>query len=366
MKIRIPGLTILDRYIIKKFLGTFFYSISLLQIIIIIFDVSERIDDFIKKDAPLHAIIFDYYLNFLPFFINMFISLFCFISVIFFTSQLAARTEIIAMLNSGMSFKRLMRPYLLASGFLAISSIFLSNYVIPITNEGLRNFELKYIKAKKNVTNTNIHMQIEPGVFVYLESFDRNDKSGLRFTLEKFENQRLVSKLMADRAVYDSTKATWRLENWVIRNLKADTIQTLSSGNTLDTAVRMTPSDFLVDAEDMKIMTAPELDAFIEKEKLKGSSNLSEFLVEKYRRTAFPLSAIILTIIGLSLSSRKVRGGIGMHLGLGIAITFSYILFMQITTVFSRFGNLPPLAAVWIPNILYAILAVYLYRKAPK
>lgn len=357
---------ILDLYITRKFLGTFFYAISLLILIVIVFDISEKVDDFINRKAPLQAIIVDYYLNFIPFFINLFSSLFTFIAVIFFTSKLAARTEIVAILSSGISFRRLLVPYLISATILASLSIVLSNYVIPVTNRGLRDFEKQYLQNKKLNTNQNIHMQISPGVYAYVESFDVIRGIGKRFSLETYDNYRLTSKLMADQAVWDSTKRVWSLSNYVIRLMPTDSTLSMVAGTQLDTVVQLVPADFIVDREEMKVMTAPQLSAFIGKEELKGSSSVTEFYVEKYSRVAFPLSAVVLTIIGVSLSSRKVRGGTGMHLGLGIAITFSYILLMQVTSVFSRFGNLPPLAAVWIPNVLFGILAIYLLAKAPK
>lgn len=357
---------ILDIYITRKFLGTFFYSITLLILVVIIFDVSEKVDDFIQRKAPLSAIIFEYYLNFIPFFINLFSSLFTFISVVFFTSKLAARTEIVAILSSGISFRRLLIPYLISSAFLAMLSIVLSNYVIPVTNRGLREFEKLYIQNPERNTNQNIHMQISPGVYVYVENFDASLNTGKKFTLETYRDGRLWSKLMADEMVWDSIASVWKLNNYALRLLPTDTTQSLTSGATLDTAMKLVPGDFLVTREDMKIMTAPQLNAFIAKEQLKGTSNVSDFLVEKYGRIAFPLSAIVLTVIGVALSSRKVRGGTGMHLGLGIAITFSYILLMQVTSVFSRYGNLSPLVAVWIPNFLFGLLAIYLLAKAPK
>jgi len=357
---------ILDIYITRKFLGTFFYAISLLIMIVIVFDVSERVDEFISKKAPLQAIIFDYYFNFIPYFINLFSSLFTFIAVIFFTSKLAARTEIIAILSSGISFQRLLVPYLMSAAFLASLSIILSNYIIPITNRGLREFEILYLQDKKLNTNQNIHMQIKPGIYAYVESYDARTNKGKRFTLETYRNFRLESKLMADEMAWDSLTSKWQLTRYAIRTYSTDSTQSLITGLKLDTAIQMVPGDYVVSREDMKVMTAPQLNEFIAKENLKGSSNVSDFLVEKYGRVAFPLSAIVLTIIGVSLSSRKVRGGTGMHLGLGITIAFSYILLMQVTSVFSRFGNLSPLLAVWIPNIFFGVMALYLLARAPK
>lgn len=358
--------TIIDRYIIRKFLGTFFYAISLLIIIVIIFDISEKIDDFLTKQAPLRAIIFDYYLNFIPYFINLFSSLFTFISVVFFTSRLAARTEIIAMLSGGISFRRLLRPYLISASFLVVLTLYLSNFLIPHTNITLREFEKTYLKNPPKSNVMNLHLQIEPGVFVYFESWDNSDKMGYRFSLEKFQDSLMVYKLLSDRIRWDSTTGKWRLEQYVERLMDNPIRHQLVFGAQKDTTLNLYPGEIMIDKEDIKIMNFSELNAFIAREKLKGSSMVRFYETEKHKRIAVPMSAIILTLIGMSLSSRKVRGGTGMHLGLGIGITFSYILFMQISTQFSVYGNMNPLLATWLPNLLFLVVAVILLVKAPK
>ena len=355
----------LDLYIIRKFLGTFFYAIALLAVIIIIFDISEKIDDFLEKKPPLSAIIFQYYANFIPYFINLFSALFTFIAVIFFTSKLAANTEIIAILNSGVSFKRLLRPYMLSALFLALLSFGLTNFVIPKTSKNMQNFQKTYLKSQKNNNETNIHMQISPKVFAYVETFDAKSQKGFRFSLEKFNDSTMTEKLTSDNIQWDSISGMWKLENWSKRIIK-DKGEILTRGATMDTLLNMTPGDFTIDVEDAMYMDYRELRDFIEMEKLRGSSNLLKFQIEKHKRIAFPFATIVLTLIGVSLSSRKARGGIGFNLGVGITICFAFILFMQVTTVFATFGNLPPIIAVWIPNFLFGILALWLIRIAPK
>lgn len=355
----------LDLYIIRKFLGTFFYAIALLAVIIIIFDISEKIDDFLEKKPPLSAIIFQYYANFIPYFINLFSALFTFIAVIFFTSKLAANTEIIAILNSGVSFKRLLRPYMLSALFLALLSFGLTNFVIPKTSKNMQNFQKTYLKSQKNNNETNIHMQISPKVFAYVETFDAKSQKGFRFSLEKFNDSTMIEKLTSDNIQWDSISGMWKLENWSKRIIK-DKGEILTRGATMDTLLNMTPGDFTIDVEDAMYMDYRELRDFIEMEKLRGSSNLLKFQIEKHKRIAFPFATIVLTLIGVSLSSRKARGGIGFNLGVGITICFAFILFMQVTTVFATFGNLPPIIAVWIPNFLFGILALWLIRIAPK
>jgi lipopolysaccharide export system permease protein len=358
-------LKIIDVYIIRKFLGTFFYAISLLAIIIIIFDISEKIDDFLERDAPLRAIIFDYYLNFLPYFINLFSALFTFIAVIFFTSRMAANTEIIAILNSGISFWRFLRPYIISAFLLAFLSFYLANFLIPVTNRKMVDFETKYIKSQYRASEMNIHMQISPGTFVYVESFNKTARVGYRFSLEKMNEKGLSYKLSADFISWDSIKHEWKADMYLERTIQG-MHETLTHGKSKLLSMPLDPKDFSINVDDTKVMNYWELRKFIAREKMRGSSTVSKFEVEKYKRIAWPFATIVLTIIGVALSSRKVRGGTGLNLGLGLSISFAFILFMQFFTVFATFGNLPPIIAVWIPNILFGLLGIYLLRMAPK
>ncbi|HPE35050.1 MAG TPA: LptF/LptG family permease [Bacteroidales bacterium] len=357
---------IIDRYIIRKFLGTFFYSIALLSVVIIVFDLSEKIDDFLEKEAPLRAIIFDYYLNFIPFFVNMFSYLFTFIAVIFFTSKLAGNTEIVAILSSGISFRRFLWPYFISATLIGILSLYMANFLIPNTNKVMWDFEKTYIKNPIRNEDMNIHMQIDPGVFIYVESFNTFTKIGQKFSLEQFNDEgRMVYKLNSDRFSWVEESGKWRINNYYYRYLLEDR-EILGKGLEKDTLLNLHPSEFTIIKEDIKTMDYFELKAFIEKESLRGSPKVSEYKVEQYRRYAFPFSTLILTLIGVSLSSRKVRGGIGMHLGVGIALAFSYIMLMQVSQVFAAVGGVPPLLAVWIPNIIYGVLSIFLIRMAPK
>lgn len=359
------GLKKIDIYIIRKFLGTYFYSILLLTIIIIIFDISEKIDDFIGKEAPLKAIIFQYYLNFIPYFVNMFSALFTFISVVYFTSRMASNTEIVAILNGGVSFWRMLVPYLLSGIFLTLLSFALMNYIIPYTNRNLREFEKQYIQNPFQSREMNIHMQLEPGTYIYVENFNSIGKIGYRFSLEKFDSTGLTYKLKADMISWDSLQSTWKMTNYVTRIVKPKG-EKIYQGRETDTTMAFTPSDFMVDIEDAKVMTYSQLNRFIEREKMRGSTIAARFNLEKYKRLTFPFANLVLTFIGVALSSRKVRGGIGMHLGMGIAIAFTFILLLQVTSVFAIFGNLPAPIALWIPNIIYSIVAIILLRLAPK
>ena len=355
----------IDKYIIKKFLGTFFFAIFLLAFIVIIFDISEKIDDFLKHDAPLKAIMFDYYLNFIPYFINLFSYLFTFIAVIFFTSKMASDTEIVAILSSGISFRRMLVPYFISATLLALMSFILANFVIPFTNRGMLDFERKYINDPKGSNDQNIHKQISPGTFIYIENYNVNTKIGWKFSLEQFSNRELVFKLMADRIEWDSIHSIWKLEKYFSRHIFGQA-ESLRQGNSLDTSLALTPKDFVEDIEEVKVMDFFTLREHIKKKELRGDSDVIKYKVKKYERFAFPFATLILTLIGVAVSSRKLRGGIGFTLGLGLALTFIYILFMQIFTVFATLGNLPPLLAVWTPNILFGIIALILARTAPK
>lgn len=355
----------LDWYILKKFLGTFFFSISLILIIVIVFDISEKIDDFIQREAPLKAIVVDYYFNFLPYFANLFSPLFTFIAVIFFTSKLAANTEIVAILNSGVSFWRMMRPYFLGSLIIAVLSLYLTNFVIPNANKKRLDFEQKYIRVHYWNSDQNIHRQIEPGVFIYVQRYNTYDNLGEKFSMEKFSNGKLEYKLMSNSIIWDSISAKWRINNYFSRHIH-DNKETVKFGATLDTVLNLHPRDFGKRLNNIDAMNFSELNEYISIEKQKGSDKLEFFEIEKQKRIAFPFATVILTIIGVSMSSRKVRGGIGLHIGIGLLISFSFILFMQVTTTFAASGLISAFVAVWIPNVLYGIFGLFLLRSAPK
>ncbi len=360
------GLKTLDIYIIKKFLGTFFFAILLIISIAVIFDFSEKIDDFLEKNAPFRLIITQYYMNFIPYFAVLFSPLFTFIAVIFFTSKMAYNTEIIAILSNGISFRRLMVPYFISAVIITAFSFLLSNFVIPNANRERFAFEeLYYHSRPKSFQERNVHRQIEPGIYVYLESYSTYDNIGRRFSIEKFDDGKLVSKLMSDYIRWDSTKSKWTIYNYYIRDYHGDD-QTIIKGSHIDTTLNMTPEDFKMRQNAIEAMDFHRLNKFISNQRLQGVSNITSLLIEKYKRIAFPFSAFILTLIGVSVSSRKVKGGIGMHIGIGLMISFGYILFMQFSSQFAIGGKLPPLIAVWLPNIIFTVIALFLYKLAPK
>jgi lipopolysaccharide export system permease protein len=355
----------IDFYIIRKFLGTFFFTLLLLIFIVIIFDISEKIDDFLVRDAPLSAIIFDYYFNFIPYFVNLFSYLLTFIAVIFFTSRMASNTEIIAILSSGISFRRMLLPYIISASILGILSFLLANFVIPYTNRGMFAFERQYINDPRQSTDQNIHRQISPGTYIYLENYNNRTNAGWKFSLESFKNRELVYKLKSERLEWDSVKSQWKIFNYFIRRIHGMD-ESFSKGQMLDTVLPLQPSDFTENIEEVKIMNYIALRKHIKKKEMRGDPDVVKFQVKKYERIASPFATLILTLIGVSVSSRKVRGGIGFHLGFGLALTFIYILFMQIFTVFATFGDLPPLIAVWVPNIIFGIIGFIMIWTAPK
>ena len=355
----------LDWYIFKKFMSTFVVSIALISIIVIIFDVSEKLDNFVSKKAPLGAIVFDYYFNFVPYIVNLFSPLFTFISVIFFTSRMAARSEIISILCSGTSFYRMLRPYLLAAGIIATLSFLLNAFVIPISSKKRIEFMEKYVLNRYYNDRWHIHMQTEPGTFAYVEHYDNMQNIAYRFTLEKKVHNDMVYKLQSDEMRWDSLKGIWTIKNYWIRKIDKEK-ETLRKGASLDTVLVIRPDDFGRVWNNLDVLTLPELSRFIEEEKVKGAPNIESFEIEKYKRMSMPFANFILTLIGVALSSRKVRGGIGIHIGLGLIISFTYILFMQVSSVFSQSGQLSPLLSVWLPNLMYSALALYLLRIAQK
>ncbi|MCI1779509.1 MAG: LptF/LptG family permease [Bacteroidales bacterium] len=359
-------ITTIDRYIIRKFIGTFFFLLLLIIVVAIIFDISEKIDDFVDKQAPLKAIMFNYYANFIPYFINMFSPLFVFIAVIFFTSKLASNSEIIGMLAGGISFRRLMYPYFLSAAFIAIFSLTLNLFIIPPANKGRLDFENRYIKKQRTAVNLrNMHYQISPGTFLYVESFSGWNNTAYKFTIENINGNDLTSKLSASYAQWDSIKNCWKLKNYFLRKYKNNT-ETITTGKTLDTTLAITVADFHRRKNISESMNYKELNNLIKIQKARGDHMVKYALIEKNTRFAIPFSAFILTLMGVALSSKKRRGGIGMNLGIGIALSFSYILFLRFSQMFVYTDTLPAWIALWIPNVLYAIVAGFLYRIAPK
>ncbi|MCD4711602.1 MAG: LptF/LptG family permease [Bacteroidales bacterium] len=357
---------ILDIYVIRKFLSTFLLSIALILSIVVVFDLSEKIDDFLESGAKLKVIMFDYYLNFIPYFAVLFSSLFAFLAVIYFTSRMAYNTEIIAILNSGMSFRRFLLPYLISATLIASVSFYLSDQVIPDANKVKLDFEEQYVKKRPIRFKTkDFHRQIEPGVYVYLHSYSNVSKVGYQFTIEKFEGGELVSKMVADQIRWDTTVNKWRARRYYIRTIDGLN-ETIVEGKQIDTTLAMHPDDFKMRLNIVETMSLKELDVFIKKQRMQGETNITSYLIERHNRIAFPFSTFILTLIGVAVSSRKMRGGIGLQIAIGVVFSFTYILFTQFSKQFAIGGLLPVMAAVWMPNIFFLIAALILMRMAPR
>ena len=358
---------VLDWYIIRKFIGTYIYSIALIISISIVFDVNENLAKFSQYHAPLKAVVFDYYANFVPYFANLFSPLFVFIAVIFFTSKLASNSEIISMLAAGVSFKRLMRPYMISCVLISTLSFFLSAYIIPHGTVIRQNFETMYKNKKKNTSADNVMLQVDRGVIAYIQHYDNTMKKGYGFSLDKFENKKLVSHMTAMEAQYDTisdSKYHWTLNNWKVRELRG-LKEHITSGMRRDTVIQMEPTDLVYSKGQQETFTSPELKEYISKQMDRGSSNVVQYQVEYHKRIASSFASFILTTIGLSLSSRKRKGGMGMYLGIGLALSFGYIMLQTVSSTFAINANTPPIIAAWIPNIIFAIVAYFCYKKAP-
>lgn len=361
-------ITKLDWYIIKKFLSTYLFLMGIIITIAIVFDFNEKIDKFNNSSATVKMIILDYYINFVPHYSNLFSPLFVFVAVIFFTTNLAGHSEIIAMKAAGMSFKRLLRPYMLSAGLIAITTFALGAYVIPKGNVSRINFENTYIKNRNITSVENVQLQVDTGVIAYISHYDFQTKSGYGFRLDKLVDKKLVSQLIAQTIRYDTIadqRYMWHVDQYNIRTLRGMR-ENITRGERLDTMIMMEPADFAYTRNQQETMTLPQLDEYITKQRLRGAANLSTFEVEYHKRFAMPFAAFILTVIGASLCVEKRKGGMGTSIGIGLALSFSYILFQTIAASFAINAGWPPLISTWIPNILFALIAFFLYRRAPR
>ncbi len=362
---RVLGL--FDWYIVKKFIGTYVFAILLIISIAIVFDFNENLSKFTQYHAPWRAIVFDYYANFVPYYSNLFSPLFVFIAVIFFTSKLAGNSEIISMLAAGVSFNRLMRPYMISCVLIAGLTYYLNSFVIPHGTVIRQNFESLYRNSKKNNTAENVQLQVGKNTVAYIQNYDNTYKRGYGFSLDKFENKKLIEHMTATEIQYDTVadaKFHWKASNWKIRKLKG-LKEYITSGDNLDTLILMEPTDLVYSKGLQETFTSPELLAYISKQTSRGSGNVVQYEVEYHKRIAMSFSSFILTVIGLSLSARKRKGGMGLYLGIGLALSFGYILLQTISSTFAINANTPAMLAAWIPNIVFAVIAYFCYKQAP-
>ena len=352
---------ILDWYILRKFLGTYFMATLLFLAVIAMFDVTEKLDAFLT--APLKETVVDYFASFLPFFAIQLSPLFVFISVIFFTTKMADNSEIIAMLASGVSYTRLLRPYLVGATIIAAITFVMSNYVIPPTNINRLNFTNKYVKNKAVTSGSNIQLEVSPGVIAFMGRYEKNNNTGYSFSLDKYKGLTLVSRLSARTARYDTLKTYhWALTDYQIHEFNGER-EKITKGSTLDTIITIEPRDFLISANDQETLTTPELTEYIEHQRNRGIGNLQAFEIEKEKRIASTLAAFILTLIGMSLSSRKVKGGMGINIGVGLVLSFSYILFSTITSTLAINDYTTAFIAMEIPNAVYLTIGILLFIR---
>ena len=347
-----------------KFLGTFIFSIVLIMSIAVIFDLTEKLDDFFEHQVTVKEIILDYYLNFVPYFMNMFSPLFIFISVIFFTSKLAGDSEIIAILASGVSYHRLMWPYFASALILFIFSFWMTGYVIPPASEKMLTFQDKYIQHFSRENARNVQMEVEPGTILYIESFQKRTEMGYRASFEHFEGKQLVMRITADRIHYDSAY-NWHFDKYVRRDFDGMR-ETLTRGTRLDTIIPVLPKELFYTAENAQMMPNPELKAYIEVQRKRGSGNVQAFETEWWKRWASPIGAFIMTLLGVTLSSKKVRGGMGKNLGVGLTLSALYILFSTVSTTFSVSGVMSPFMSVWLPNFIFLAIGAFLYVRVSR
>ena len=354
----------LDKYIIGKFLGTFVFSIVLIMSIAVIFDLTEKLDNFFENQVSMREIILDYYLNFIPYYMNMFSPLFIFISVIFFTSKLAGDSEIIAILASGVSYHRFMWPYFLSALLLFVFSFWMTGYVIPPASEKMLTFQDKYIEHFSRENARNVQMEVEPGTILYIESFQKRTNLGYRASLEHFDGKKLTMRITADRIHYDSAY-NWHFDKYVRRDFDGMR-ETLTRGTRLDTIIPVLPKELFYTAENAQMMPNPELKQYIEIQRKRGSGNVQAFETEWWKRWASPIGAFIMTLLGVTMSSKKVRGGMGKNLGVGLTLSALYILFSTVSTTFSVNGVLSPFMSVWLPNFIFLAIGIVLYIRVSR
>jgi lipopolysaccharide export system permease protein len=371
---------LLDRYILRQFLSTYVFVVFLLLAVITVIDLTEKTDKYAKANLGFLQIL-DYYGDFLPWIAGLITPITVFIATVFITARMAGRTEIIAILSSGVSFKRLLLPYFVGALLIASTSFWLNGWIIPNSNKSRLAFELEYLKSKTSSTYRNIHMQVAPNTFLYLQSYNNSTDHGYNFTLERFDERKLIEKLSAERMQWDTTKNKWTLQDWNIIQVNqifesSDSIQSSDSianektittkGATLDTALIIHPREFDNDYRKFDGLTITELNRYIKTLKARGSAGIESYEVEKYTRFASPFSIFILTFMGVIVSSRKSRGGTGFQIALGFALSFIFILFFMMFRSFAEAGALPPQISVWIPAIIFGVISSFMYKYVPR
>jgi lipopolysaccharide export system permease protein len=367
-EVKTNNMKILDKYLIKKFLSTYVFAVFIIVLVIVVIDFVEKNDNFIEHNAPSKAIFLQYYANLAPYWANYISPLMIFISTVFFTAKLASHTEIVAILSTGTSFRRLMYPYILGSSIVAIFSFIMVGWILPKANKTRIAFENKYIEDKYYFADRDIHMAVDKNIYAYLSSYDNTNKTAYDFTLEKVENNQLIEKLTSRRAVYIDSIKKWQLYDYKIRKIGIlkDQLKIASGSVPLDTAVNMFPSDFENANNIHETMTIPQLRKQIALINSRGAEGVEIFQIEYYQRFATPFAVIILSLMGLIVSARKTRGGVGLQIAIGFVLAFVYILFYIMSKGIAESGNMPPLLAVWLPNLVFSFIATVMYFTVPR
>jgi lipopolysaccharide export system permease protein len=358
-------LKLLDWYILKKFLSTFIFVVLILVAIIVVIDFTEKNDDFIKRNAPAGKILFDYYLNYIPYIANLLSPITVFIASVFVTAQLASRTEITAILASGVSFRRLMLPYIIGACLVGSVIFYFTGWVIPNANKVRVDFERQYIKDQFYNSDRNIHRKIAQNTYIYMESYDNIQNVGYRFTTEVIVGTNLKEKLESQRIIWQPEKKKWKLEAWKLRKFNG-LHETLTYGIEMDTTLNMLPKDFGSNYLLYETFTLPELERFIGELINRGDDGVATYQVEKYVRFTAPFAILILTLMGVIVSARKSRGGVGFQIAFGFVLAFVYILFFIMSKGLAEVGSINPILAVWLPNIIFSVVGVVMYFTVPR
>lgn len=376
---------LLDKYILKTFLVTFFFVVLILLSVITVIDLTDKMDKFSAANLHAKSILY-YYLVYIPGIGSLLTPITIFIAAVYVCSRMAGHTEIIAMLSAGISFRRMLAPYLVGAAFVGVINFMLTGWIIPNSTKERVAFELQYLKNKYYFDKRNIHIQVAPDVYLYMQSYNNSNQTGYHFTLEKFEHNRLVEKLTADRIEWDSTKHKWIMRDWIIRRVDSlfhipsamevkqgykphsalpDTAKVFS-GSSRDTALVIQPKEFESDYLRSEGLTLNELDDHIEMLSRRGSTGVELYQVEKYTRYTSPFTILILVFMGVIVSSRKSRGGTGLQIALGFVLSFLFILFFTLFRTFAEAGSMPPQISVWIPNIIFFIITLVMYKYVPR
>lgn len=356
----------IDLYIIRKFLGTFVFMIGAFMLIAVVFDISENIDDLVKSPATFGEIIFDYYLNFCFYFANLLSSFIIFLTIIWITSQLAQRSEIIAILSGGVSFRRFIQPYFVGAGILVVVSLVLSHLIVPHANRAKYDFEVTYLKGALTLGDKNLHREIQPGTFAYFKEMNLEKNIGYHFSMERWQDGHLTWKLISQSAIYHPDSNYWSIVKPQIREFLADGTERLRIQERLDTVIDLTPEVFAPRSEIVAAMTWNELNVFAEEQRLNGSGRTAFIEIEKHGRTSNAFSIFILTLIGVSIAARKTRGGTGAHILLAVVVGFLFVFVSRITTVAATNVGFPPYLAVWVPNVIFIFVGLWFYSRAQK